>query len=94
MLMIILWFSSKTFSNLIGVLEKEAGIALNWLKQNPMIANPEKFHGVLTRNDQSNSSGGNLIINGELINLEETVKLLGSYLDYKLNFEKHISGNM
>ena len=84
-------FLSKTFSNLIGVLEKEAGVALNWLKQNQMIANPEKFHASLIRKDQTNTSGENLIINGELIKSEETVKLLGIYLDYKLNFEKHIS---
>ena len=91
MQMIILWLFSKTFSNLIGVLEKEAGVALNWLNQNQMIANPEKFHAILIRKDQTNTSGENLIINGELIKSEETVKLLGIYLDYKLNFEKHIS---
>ena len=76
---------------MIGVLEKEAGVALNWLKQNQMIANPEKFHAILIRKDQTNTSRENLIINGELIKSEETVKLLGIYLDYKLNFEKHIS---
>ena len=32
MLMIILWLFSKTLSNLIGVLEEEAGVGLNWLK--------------------------------------------------------------
>ena len=40
-------FFSKTLSYLIGVLEKEAGVALNWLKENQMIANPEKFHAIL-----------------------------------------------
>ena len=75
-------------------MEKEAGVALNWLKQNQIIANPEKFHAIIIRKDQTNTSGENLIIDGELIKLEETVKLLGIYLDYKLNFEKHISGNM
>ena len=72
---------------MIGVLEKEAGLALNWLKQNQMIANPETFHASLIRKDQTNTSGENLILNGELIKSEETVKLLGIYLDYKLNFE-------
>ena len=69
------------------VLEKEAGVALNWLKQNQMIANPEMFHAILTRKYQTNTSSENLIIKGELIKSEETVKLLGNYLDYKLNFE-------
>ena len=56
-----------------------------------MIANPEKVHAVLIRKDETNTSGENLIIKGELTKSEETVKLLGIYLDYKLNFEKHIS---
>ena len=91
MLMTILWLFSKTFSNLIGVLEQEAGEDLNWIKQNQMIANPEKFHAVLFRRDQTNTSGENLIIESELIKSEETVKLLGIYLNYVLNFEKHFS---
>ena len=84
-------FFSKTYSNLIGVLEKEAGIALTWLKHNQMIANPEKFHVILLRKDRTNTSGETLNIKGELLKSEETVKLLGIYLDYKLNFEQHIS---
>ena len=30
-------------SNLTRILEKEAGVALNWFKQNQMIDNPEKI---------------------------------------------------
>ena len=33
-------FFSNTYSNLIGVLKREAGVALTWLKHNQMIANP------------------------------------------------------
>ena len=35
-------FFSKTLSHLIGVPEEEAGVALNWLKENLMITHPEK----------------------------------------------------
>ncbi len=84
-------YFSKTLSNLIEVLEEEAGVALNWLKQNQMIANPEKFHALLIRKDQANTSGQDFNIQGKLIKSEETVKLLGIQLDYKLNFEPHIS---
>ena len=46
---------SKTLSNLIEALEGEAGLALNWLNQNEMTANPEKFHALLIRKDQANT---------------------------------------
>ena len=46
-----------------------------------MIANPEKFHAILTKMDQTNFSGENFNIKGEQIKSEETVKLLGIYLD-------------
>ena len=84
-------YFSKTLSNLIEVLEEEAGVALTWLKQNQMIANPEKFHALLIKKDQTNTSGENFNIQGKTFKSEETVKLLGIHLDYKLNFEQHIS---
>ena len=84
-------YFSKTLSNLVEVLEEEAGVALTWLKQNQMIANPEKFHALLIRKDQTNTSGENFNIQGKMVKSEETVKLLGVQLDYKLNFEQHIS---
>ena len=56
-----------------------------------MIANPEKFHALLIKKDQTNTSGENFNIQGKTLKSEETVKLLGIHLDYKLNFEQHIS---
>ena len=84
-------YFSKTLSNLVEVLEEEAGVALTWLKQNQMIANPEKFHALLIGKDQTNTSGENFNIQGKMVKSEETVKLLGIQLDYKLKFEQHIS---
>ena len=49
-------FFSKTLSNLIGLLEEEAGVA-----------NPEKFHAMLVRKDQTNLSEEYLNIKGEPI---------------------------
>ena len=37
------------------------------------------------------TSGENFNIQGKMIKSEETVKLLGIQLDYRLNFEQHIS---
>ena len=77
--------------DLVNTLEKETGVALSWLKQNEMIANPEKFHSILLRKSRTNTSGEKINIDGEIINSEETVKLLGVTLDYRLDFDPHIS---
>ena len=84
-------YFSKTLSNLIEVLEEEAGVALTSLKQNQMIAYPEKFHALLIKKDQTNTSGQNFNIQGKMFKSEETVKLLGIHLECKLNFQQHIS---
>ena len=67
------------------------GVALSWLKQNEMIANPEKFHAILLRKNQTSTSGEKINIDGEIIKFEETVMLLGVTLDYILDFDPHIS---
>ena len=77
--------------DLVNVLENEADIALSWLKQNEMIANPNKFHALFVKKDQTNTCGVNLDLQGHSIKSKETVKLLGVTLDYKLNFDPHIS---
>ena len=56
-----------------------------------MIANPEKFHPILLRKNKSNTSGEIFTISGDIINSEETVKLLGVTLDYNLDFDPPIS---
>ena len=83
--------SSKTMSDLIDVLEGEANISLEWLKNNDMIVNPEKFHALWIRKDQSDTSGVNISIQGKSIKSEDSVKLLRIKLDNKLNFDSHIS---
>ena len=83
--------SSKTISDLIDVMEGGANISLERLKNNDMIANPEKFHALLIRKDQSDTSGINISIQGKSIKSEDSVKLLGTKLDKKLNFDSHVS---
>ena len=56
-----------------------------------MIANPEKFHALLIRKDQSDTSGVNISIQGKIKNSEDSVKPLGIKLDNELNFDSHIS---
>ena len=84
-------YFSKTMPNLVNTLEKATGVASSWLKQNEMIANPEKFHAILLRKNRTNTSGEKISIDGKIIKSEETVKLLGATLEYKLEFDPHIS---
>ena len=76
---------------LVDILEKETGVALFWLELSEMIAYPEKFHVILLRKDISYTSGEKFNINDKVVNSEETVKLLSVTMDYKLDFDRHIS---
>ena len=60
-------------------------------RSNEMIANLNKFHALFVKKDQTDTSGINLDFLGQSIQSEESVKLLGVTLDYKLNFDPHIS---
>ena len=51
----------------------------------------DKDHALFIIKDQTNTCGINLDFQGHSIKSEETVKLLGVTLDYKLNFDPHIS---
>ena len=76
---------SNSIPNLIKILEHESSIAISWLNENKMIANPEKFHAiVVTKNI-------NVSINGKNIKSEPWVKLLGIKIDNKLKFDLHIA---
>ena len=81
----------RTLPNLVRALEEEAGVALDWLKENHMIPNSSKFHALLIKKDQTNTSGEKISIRGKTIESENSVKLLGIQLVNKLNFDPHIS---
>ena len=66
---------SRTLPNLVRVLEEEAGVALDWLKENHMIANPSKFHAFLIKKDQTKTSGEKISIQGKTFESEDSVKL-------------------
>jgi len=84
-------YFSITKPDFVATLEKETGVALSWLKQSEMISNPETFHAILLRKNQTSTSWQKISIDGEIIKPEETVKPLGVTLDYRLHFDSHIS---
>ena len=75
--------SSNTIKNLIKTLEKEFEVALTWLNDNKMIANPEKFHSILLTRTKSDNSKLEIKIGDRIIKSERSVKLLGVTIDDK-----------
>ena len=63
-------------------------MAMNWLKLNEMVANPENFQpiffGIKEDHELSIES------NGDVIKMSDTVKLLGVTIDSKLKFNEHV----
>ena len=86
----IFLFNSVQFS-ILKLLEGEANVALKWLKEIEMTANPGKFQAILIKKDRSDTSGIDISLSDKINKSEKTVKLLGVKLDNKLNFDAHIS---
>ena len=83
--------SSKTLSELFSILDENAQIALKWLNDNEMVANPMKFQAICIKKDHSDTGGIEISLNYMKITLETALQLLGIKLDNTLNFDPHIS---
>ena len=82
--------SSNSTANLVKDLENDANIAISWLRNNKMIANPDKFQCIiLSKNKADNIVEVN--IKDQKVPSQTSVKLLGITIDNKLNFNEHIS---
>ena len=63
-------------------------IALKWLKDNEMMANPEKFQYMILSKNTINKS---IAINNKTNESSKSLKLLGLTIDNKLNYGIHIN---
>ena len=81
----------ETLSKLIGTLESESEIAIDWFTKNEMIINPDKFQSVILDKEKSNLTNVPLTIDNQTIKRVPSVELLGIHLDDKLNFNLHIN---
>ena len=75
----------KNTQDVITSLENCALILFKWF-ENLMKANSDKSCSLLRTSTYSSAN-----INGDIIKNSESEKLLGVTIDYKLNFEKHLS---
>ena len=83
--------AGKTIEDLIYTLETESQKAIEWFKLNEMIVNPDKFQAIIVKKNAKIKDSYPLKINDQIINSENSVKLLGIEIDNKLSFDKHIS---
>ena len=82
---------SKTIQELIGSLESECEVALNWFNENKMIVNPGKFQTIIIDKRKQDHTNEIFKIGSKEIKVASQVKLLGVEIDNKLNFEQHIN---
>ena len=79
--------TAPTIPQIISNLEQEAVIILDWLRNNGLKANPDKFHLLLSEPNEDLSMK---IANYEIKN-EKLQTLLGVQLETKLNFTSHVT---
>ena len=82
-------YSNKCVDTTKDVLEPVSIICLDWLVNNKMQANPDKFQAIML-GKSGFENGKSLNIGGTEIKCEDSVKLLGVTFDYMQNFDQHV----
>ena len=82
-----LYAVDNEIENVIKKLLYDLEIALEWFKNNEMVANPDKFQVIFPKYNAPNLG---IYINNTFINASESVKLLGITIDKDLTFLPHI----
>ena len=80
----------KTIQVLIGFLESESEVALNWFYENKIIVNLGKFQAIIIVKREKDHIDEIFKIGSKEIKVTSKVKLLGVEID-KLNFKQHIN---
>ena len=82
---------SETVEGLINILQTETEKSLDWMENNGIIVNPDKFYAIILTKDRRDNTGIEITVNDTIIKSNEKVDLLGLTLDDKLSFEMHVS---
>ena len=83
-------YADNDLDKLIKTLEEESKILINWFSINKMKANPEKFQAIAV-GKKTKDKNLKFKLEGNEIECEDNVKLLGVTIDFKLNFNEHVS---
>ena len=84
----IIFSCTKSLSNVIKNLQPDLKIALNWFKDNRMMANPRKFQFKILSKNTINQS---IATNNKTMESSKSVKRLGLTIDNTLNFGVHLN---
>ena len=81
-----IYANHDNLTELLKLSEKESRIVLDWFRKNEMKSNDDKCHLIVANNE-------NISLNLEYDTIEssDTVKLLGVFVDKKLDFSEHVS---
>ena len=82
--------SDKSLDTVISALEYDSKSLISWFSLNKMQANPEKFQAIAI-GPKTHSQNITFNLNNNTIKCDDEVKLLGITIDFKLNFNNHIS---
>ena len=82
---------ASTLKELLPILESKCEAAINWLHNNKMIVNPDKFQVILLNKRASDNTNIEAKIGNEKIKSTSSLKLLGVHINDKLNFNHHIN---
>ena len=81
--------TGNNVSDVRNKMENALQVLIQWFNNNSMKVNPDKFQVIFF--DRKNSCANEyLMINNIKIVHQPTVKLLGMYIDCKLNFDEHV----
>ena len=87
----LLLLFAETIQGLINSLEVKTNNAIEWMKDNDMIANPDKFKAIVLTKTDHNTAGIRLEFCGKTILSSNEIDLLGITIDTKLSFDSHIT---
>ena len=83
--------SAESVPVVITNLETDSFKAINWFKENKMIANPGKFDAMIMKKHGEDISKTILNIGDKKIETSNKIELLGLTIDDKLSFKEHIA---
>ena len=81
----------KDITLLEEALQNEAEIAIQWLKDNSMIAKPGKFQSMIINRFEKMENKHEMHVNNNNITSKHSVKLVGIEIDNQLKFGNHVS---
>ena len=86
-----IYAAKRDLNELLRLLEKESEVAIKWFSDNNMILNLKKFQAIAINRQNRSNHNCCVTINNAEIKSKESVTLLVTEIDNKINLEKHVS---